>query len=414
MKQTNTDRHRTIAGTRGLVAGALAVLAGTCIAAAEPDSQSSWQFYTPKPDTEGASTTRQITVIKDGVQSTVIFEGGNITGVTHNGEAIDPSRVTFQDGVVTIRDENGAVIATLESMPGFAESAAARHRGDIDAFGDRDRTGEHVAPRSMIGISMAQPDESLVRHFGLEGQEVILIGGAYPGMPAHAAGLRAFDIVTGIDGVPGASPESLQRALSDVGPGGSITLDVIHNGQRVQRRVEVLAYDREALREAERRFRENNPDVAGAFWRGPDRDDVLDGLIPRRYRALLPGGGSDERHILIQPGTDEPGGVYMRALEEFRELTRDGGHEQIQERLREQMNDAQERLQDAMRRHIELMQEHMSRFEQEHRRGIEDRIESLEDQIRRRMDEVIERLEKQDKDEPAERGAATQSGYTLS
>jgi putative serine protease PepD len=79
--------------------------------------------------------------------------------------------------------------------------------------------GEHIE-RPYIGVTSApHPD-------GTEIQAVA------PGSPAQSAGLRAGDVITGVDGSPVREPEDVSDAVNALEPGDEVEVEVSRDGER--------------------------------------------------------------------------------------------------------------------------------------------------------------------------------------
>jgi putative serine protease PepD len=79
--------------------------------------------------------------------------------------------------------------------------------------------GEHIE-RAYLGVtSSPHPD-------GAE------IQGVTPGSPAQSAGLRAGDVITGVDGRDVSEPEDLSEAINKLKPGDEIVVEVSRGGER--------------------------------------------------------------------------------------------------------------------------------------------------------------------------------------
>jgi len=91
--------------------------------------------------------------------------------------------------------------------------------------------------RPWIGVSGLDLTQPLARRYGIPAQSGFLVAEVVPNSPAHAAGLRAGDVVMAAGGRDVAHTKDLLLALSEVQPGGSIELGVSRMGSRVQMRV---------------------------------------------------------------------------------------------------------------------------------------------------------------------------------
>jgi S1-C subfamily serine protease len=89
-----------------------------------------------------------------------------------------------------------------------------------------------------VGIQMVtlspQVKENLNRNpnqpFSIEAEEGVLIVQVMPGSPADQGGLRSGDVILRIDGESVTSAEAVQEAVSRVGVGDRLTLEVSRKG----------------------------------------------------------------------------------------------------------------------------------------------------------------------------------------
>jgi len=86
--------------------------------------------------------------------------------------------------------------------------------------------------RKWIGISGVDVTPQLSRRYGLQAESGFLVAEVVPRSPADYAGLRNGDVVVGADGGPINHTKDLLLAISKVGAGGSIKLDVSRMGRR--------------------------------------------------------------------------------------------------------------------------------------------------------------------------------------
>jgi S1-C subfamily serine protease len=52
-----------------------------------------------------------------------------------------------------------------------------------------------------------------------------------PGGPADGAGLRAGDVITGVDGAPVSDPDDVSRLVSALEPGDEVEVEVTRDGE---------------------------------------------------------------------------------------------------------------------------------------------------------------------------------------
>lgn len=104
--------------------------------------------------------------------------------------------------------------------------------------------------RGFIGIGLASVTPALARALKLGPDRGAIVEDVTPGTPAAAAGLRAYDVVTAVDGLAVGSDEDLVRYVSERPPGTLASLTLWRDG--VAREVQVKLRDRplpEAVRQ---------------------------------------------------------------------------------------------------------------------------------------------------------------------
>jgi len=92
--------------------------------------------------------------------------------------------------------------------------------------------GEARSP--FLGIQYQPLNPQLANEAGLDIIEGALLETIVDGTPADRVGLRAGDVIIGIDGKPVDARHSLASLLLEHVAGDTITLDVLHNGQTIQ------------------------------------------------------------------------------------------------------------------------------------------------------------------------------------
>ncbi len=150
--------------------------------------------------------------------------------------------------LVSIRGEvigiNTAIVSRTGSYEGLGfalpSNVAVEVYNQIIKFG-------RVA-RGSIGISFngAQTD-SLLRQYGAE-HGGVFVTGVTEGWPAAKAGLKAEDVIVGIDGVSIADGDQLIDVVAHKPVGSSVNIDVLRDGEKMSMAVEVA--DREELLQA--------------------------------------------------------------------------------------------------------------------------------------------------------------------
>jgi serine protease Do len=153
--------------------------------------------------------------------------------------------------------------------------------------------------RGWLGVSLQPMDQDLATAMRAADTKGALVAAVEPDSPAAKAGLRAGDVITGINGQAVVTPRDLAAGVADVAPGGTATLAVLRDGTAMEQRVEVGT---------------NPANVAAAAKPGqPGQPSLGIALAPRRdggveITRVEPGSVAAERGL-------RPGDVVLRAGE---------------------------------------------------------------------------------------------------
>jgi len=102
-------------------------------------------------------------------------------------------------------------------------------------------SGNHKVVRGYFGVNVQDLTVALAQSLGVpdntKGAAIVDISGA--SSPAAAAGLKAGDVVTAIDGKAVASAQDLTNAVADIAPGTSVRVDYLRDGKAASASVTV-------------------------------------------------------------------------------------------------------------------------------------------------------------------------------
>jgi hypothetical protein len=351
-------------------AALLLALAGTPCLAQPADDDANIQTHVITVDPAGQGTTSvssmwSMSSTQDG--RTIKLEGRNgVISAEVDGKAVPADRIVRDGNTVKLKDEKGEVIYqtdvptsdsaahafTIKSgSPWGAGSWVPRAGSNFYRMGTPGTGGtlqiDAEPPTVMIGVQLLDPDASLRGHLGLKENESTLIGAIYEGLPAAKAGIEPYDIVVAIDGKSPASPETLRKALRAAQAGKSISLDVIHHGQKKTVTLTPEKYDREKLDKAKINAiaaATNTPSATAAIA-GANPFDVWTATPGSSPMVAVPKGG---RPFAVMGGMNN---VDPQALaEQMREMVAQA----------QQQADLARKQTDEMRRQIEKqMHDHM-------------------------------------------------------
>jgi serine protease Do len=105
-----------------------------------------------------------------------------------------------------------------------------------------------------LGVAIAEVTEDDVGRLKLREPKGVLVRSVMPGEPADKGGMRADDVILGIDGTRLETPRDLQRVVSSTPVGKRVRVVLLREGQEQELEVTIGLYqEREALGEAPRR-----------------------------------------------------------------------------------------------------------------------------------------------------------------
>lgn len=228
----------------------------------------------------GTTTESQITMMVNDNGKTVKLELKNdvVTLAEVDGQRIPDSQIERDGDVIRLKDEKGNVLferelgvastsidpfdnlnrlsalSALSTMPSNTWLMRGRP-GTVTVIGPQDlgvTAGEPVeTPKVMVGVQMAEPDSILRGHLGIKEDVSTMVMGVHKGLAAEKAGLAPYDLIVSIDGKDDADPAAIRAVLRDKKPGESVKFGVIHQGQRKELTINLEAYDRKKLAEAQ-------------------------------------------------------------------------------------------------------------------------------------------------------------------
>jgi serine protease Do len=159
------------------------------------------------------------------------------------------------------------------------------------------RTEGRVA-RGYMGVTLSDVDPDLQRSLRLTSTQGALVQDVASGSPGHRAGLRAYDLITGIDDKRVANNNEIIREVARRGPGTLARLQVVRDGRK--QTVTVRLAERPS-RQAGRALDEGNPvrpSSNSAIPLGLNVRDI-DNATSRRLR--LPSGVSGVVVTRVEP-----------------------------------------------------------------------------------------------------------------
>ena len=104
-----------------------------------------------------------------------------------------------------------------------------------------------------LGVGIAEVPDEDVSKLGLSEARGVVIRDVMPGEPADQAGVKAMDVVLGVDGEPVQGPRDLQRIIASSPPGKTVKLQIVREGKETELSVTVGLYKEPPPREPARR-----------------------------------------------------------------------------------------------------------------------------------------------------------------
>jgi len=189
----------------------------------------------------------------EGISETIqiISENGK-TRVIRNGKELSDEEVAkLHDHLGTLHGAHGAAgnVFSLRVEPSTgADGKLALKTRVVGPDDDLHFDTATMQPKVMVGITMAEPDESLRAHLGIGDRQVIMLDGVIDGLPAAKAGLKKYDIIVAIDDNDDqVTAEHLHKVLMSKQPGDELKLRVLRGGEKETYRVKLSAYDAKSL-----------------------------------------------------------------------------------------------------------------------------------------------------------------------
>ena len=131
-----------------------------------------------------------------------------------------------------LADLDGRVIGVTTMMIPFAQGMGfAIPVNTVRKIAEEIVETGHVS-RRWIGISGVDVNPQLARRYGLRTESGFLVAEVVQGSPAEHAGLRNGDVIVGADGSEVKQTKDLLFAISKVGPGSAIKLDIDRMGSK--------------------------------------------------------------------------------------------------------------------------------------------------------------------------------------
>lgn len=170
---------------------------------------------------------------------------GTISGITGVRQGLNQvESFIHSDAHITHGNSGGPLVDVYGHVLGVSDMIASEDKGQGYSIPSRmarlvvDRLRRNGAyQRGYLGLEVKSVDAETVNRLGLKRTDGVLVESVIPGTPAAAAGMKADDVLYGIQGRQAAVPYLMQEAVSSVGPGGSIRLELVRGGHEMQQTI---------------------------------------------------------------------------------------------------------------------------------------------------------------------------------
>jgi serine protease Do len=147
--------------------------------------------------------------------------------------------------------------------------------------------------RGYIGVALKDVDPDLQRSLNLGSARGALVQDVTEGSPGERAGLRAYDLITAVDGRAVTTNDELIRRISALAPGSPVRLDLVRDGRPVAVTVKLAERPGRPIqsRKTGRAQPSSNPTPSepplGLSVRDLDGDDVARLALQRPLRGVV-------------------------------------------------------------------------------------------------------------------------------
>ena len=128
--------------------------------------------------------------------------------------------------------------------------------------------------RGYLGIGVNDLSPAAAEAYGLDSTDGVVVSQVNEGQPAARAGLRQEDIILSIDGRPVANTRELIDYVSARGPEAEVVLEVLRDGKKIEKKLELAERPVEGQQAA---IAEPDED-SGIEWLGIRYQDITPGL----------------------------------------------------------------------------------------------------------------------------------------
>ena len=128
--------------------------------------------------------------------------------------------------------------------------------------------------RGYLGVSVSDLTPRAAEAFGLDSTDGAMVNQVQPGQPAEKAGIEHGDVILEVDGRPVANTRELIDYVSNQGPDATVKVEVLRNGERLTKTVELAERPSASGEEPD----VEDSEEAGIEWLGLRYQNITPGL----------------------------------------------------------------------------------------------------------------------------------------
>ncbi len=153
------------------------------------------------------------------------------------------------DAAINPGNSGGALVDARGRLVGINTAIYSETGGSLGiGFAIPAKTAERIlaeiietgkVTRGWLGVEPQDISPELMRAFGLQRQEGVIVAGLLRGGPAHRAGLKVGDIVLSMEGEVVQDSIGFLNAIAPMKPGSTLGMEVLREGRQYTMKVEV-------------------------------------------------------------------------------------------------------------------------------------------------------------------------------
>jgi len=176
-------------------------------------------------------STSNITIVGDDGQqhSYVVQKQDGKWSILEDGEPLPEDRIIKHGNTRIVLDDDGRVVyQCLVDDEGNVIYSSTVPSGKSHSW-----TIGKMNQGLYLGVTIGEVDDAMTAQLGLDEDEGILVRSVIEDSPAEKAGLKAYDIITRIDGEEVSDISDLRKKLREIKEGDTITLTVLRKGKSI-------------------------------------------------------------------------------------------------------------------------------------------------------------------------------------